>query len=245
MCELDAPGRIDELRALIGRKKFLKQFYEEVYKKYAQSLRSCPPDGIVLELGSGASSVKEYIPEVITSDTIPYSGVDLVVDATQMPFADQSLRAIFMMNVFHHIPDATLFLREASRCLKKGGRIFILDQHVSPLSKLIFKYAHHEPFDSKASEWRFASKGPLSGANGALAWIVFHRDFETFTSEFPDLKLLKYTPHSPLRYWISGGLKSWSLAPGFLFRLLTLLDRAVAKISSETCSFVDIEIVKI
>ncbi|MGK5086075.1 class I SAM-dependent methyltransferase [Bdellovibrionota bacterium FG-2] len=246
MCaqDLDDPNRVDELRRLIETKGFLKRFYAEVYAKYAQCLRNCPSEGLVLELGSGASFVKKLIPETITSDTIAYAGIDQIVDATQMPFADQSLRAIFMMNVFHHIPDAASFLAEASRCLKKGGRIFILDQHVSPLSKLVFQNAHHEPFDPTASDWKFASSGPLSGANGALAWIVFRRDYKIFESKYPDFKLLQYSPHTPSRYWISGGLKSWALAPGFLFHPFTLFDRGLAKISSKFCSFVDIEIVK-
>ena len=180
----------------------------------------------------------------MTSDTIPYEGVDRVVDATMMPFADESLRAICMTNVFHHIPDVEAFLREATRCLIPGGRVLIVDQHPGWISTPIYKNIHHEPFRMNAVDWRFDSTGPLSGANGALAWIVFRRDRKRFEASFPELELTQYRPHSPLRYWLSGGLKPWSLLPQWAFGVATKLDRALIAIAPETGSFVDVELLK-
>ncbi len=67
----------------------------------------------------------------------------------------------------------------------------------------ILRYAHHEPSDPGAREWRFKTTGPLSGANGALTWIVFRRDRERFERQFPELGLERYEPHTPLRYRLS------------------------------------------
>ena len=72
------------------------------------------------------------------------------------------------------------------------------------------------------------------------AWIVFERDVERFRREFPGLELLAFRPHTPLRYWLAGGLKKWSLLPGWAFGLATLLDRGLAGISRQFCSFVDV-----
>ena len=245
MADIDDPSRIVEIRTLIRNKGFLRRFYEEVYGKYADVLTRAPREGIAVELGSGGGFVKDIIPDMITSDTIPYDGVDRVVDATQMPFADGELRAIFLMNVFHHIPDASAFLREAERCLKPGGRVFLFDQYPGWISTPILKHAHHEPFVPDASEWRFASSGPLSGANGALAWIVFHRDREKFRAEFPGLRLERFEPGTPLRYWVSGGLKKWSLLPGWAFGAASMLDRGLTAITPRLASFVDIELVRL
>jgi SAM-dependent methyltransferase len=239
--DLDDPSRIDEVRTLIQRKAALRHYYLEVYEKYAACLRRCPSEGIALELGSGAGFIKSEIPDVMTSDVLPYAGIDRVVDATRMPFEDQSLRAILMMNVFHHIPDAEAFLREASRCLKPGARIYMLDQHVNWFSRFVYRHAHHEPFDPDAKEWRFESTGPLSGANGALATIVFERDRDRFERLHPELRLEVFRPHTPLRYWLAGGLKRWSLLPGWGFSAATFLEQ---KLSPGFGCFVDIEIVK-
>lgn len=244
MADLDDPSRVDELRALIRKKKFLSHFYEEVYHEYEKVLARAPQGGLAVELGSGAGFVKDVIPKMLTSDTLPYSGVDQVIDATKMPFADESVSAICMLNVFHHIPDVAAFFKEAERCLKPGGRIFMRDQHVGWLSKIILKNVHHEPFDPSAKKWTFASSGPLSGANGALAWIVFQRDRKLFDQQFPKLNMVSYKPHSPFRYWVSGGLKSWSMLPGFAFGPFTVFESMLVRLHSGWSSFVDIEIQK-
>lgn len=243
---LDDPSRINQLRSLIKHKPSLYRFYAEVYQAYQDCLtRSCQ-DGIALELGSGASFAKEFIPELVTSDLIGYPGVDRVEDATHLSFATNSLKAIFMMNVLHHIPDCEKFFNEAVRCLKPGGRIFIFDQYLSAMSWFIFRFLHHEPLNLHQTDWRFNSSGPLSDANGAMANIIFERDRAKFDQLYQNqLKVVNYQPHSPLRYWLTGGLKSWSLLPIKFFPLATQVDRWLAKPSKLFCSFVNIEIVRL
>lgn len=244
MAELDDPRRFDHLRDVIARKPGLRAYYRAVYARFSDCLRRCPPGGLALELGSGGGFTKDVLPEVTTSDVIPYSGVDRVVDATKMDFPDASLRFIGMLDVLHHIPDAEAFFREADRCLSVGGRILIVDQYPGWISGFVFRHLHHEPFDPAAADWKFASSGPLSGANGALAWIVFERDRALFEKRFPNLKVVRYAPNAPLFYWLSGGLKSWSLLPGFLIPVAAALDALLLKISTRLASFVDIEIEK-
>ena len=242
--KLDDPERIVEVKMLIARKRFLREFYSEAYGKYVECLGRCPQNGKALELGSGGGFAKKIIPDLVTSDTLAYEGVDQLIDARKLPFNDGSLRAILMLNVFHHIPDVEVFLGEAERCLTSGGRMLIIDHHPGWLSHWIYKYAHHEPYEPEAVNWRFESRGPLSDANGALAWIVFRRDHKRFQALFPHLQLERYQPHTPFRYWFSGGLKSWSLLPGWSFPLLTWVDCALTRIAPQFGSFVDIEIVR-
>lgn len=241
---LDSPERVENLRDTIHRKPVLKKFYEDVYARYAQCIANTPEGGLVVELGSGGGFAKSVISKIITTDILPYEGIDQVVDAMKMPFASGSLRALCLLNVFHHIPNVEAFLFEAERCLIPGGRILIVDQHYGWISGLILKHAHHEPFHPKASQWAFDTSGPLSGANGALAWIVFERDKNKLVTRFPNLEVEKYTPHTPLTYWLAGGLKSWSLIPNFAYRAATWLDRILLRVSPQFGSFVDIEIVK-
>jgi SAM-dependent methyltransferase len=241
---LNDPARIDEIRRLIDRKRSLRRFYGELYRRFGECLKECPTEGIALELGSGGGFIKEVLPQVVTSDVIPYPGVDHTLDATRMDLDDESLRAIFMINVFHHIPDVEAFFREAIRCLKPGGRILLVDQHPGWISAPILKYVHHEPYDAHTSAWAFDSTGPLSDANGALAWIVFRRDQELFQKRCPQLRMLRYQPHSPLRYWLSGGLKSWNLLPDWAFNAATGLDSLLVRMVADLGSFTDIELVK-
>lgn len=241
---LDDPTRVTDLRRLIRRKAALRMFYSEVYARYAAVVARCPKEGLVVELGSGGGFSKEIIPGIITSDTIAYDGIDRVIDATKMPFANGSVRTLVMMNVFHHIPDVAAFLKEAARVLIPGGRVFMLDQHPGWISKPLFKWVHHEGFDDRVADWKFQSSGPLSGANGALAWIVFQRDRVQFERQFPELHVFRYEPHTPLRYWLSGGLKTWSLLPSWAVPFATKLDAFLMRLTPQFGSFVDIEIEK-
>ncbi len=241
---LDSIDRIHELRLTTKNKPSLRLYYLEIYKKYEECLKKCPSEGKILELGSGGSFIKEVIPEAITSDVLAYEGIDQVIDATKMPFPDQSLRVIFMSNVFHHIPDVEAFFNEATRCLVPGGRVFIVDPYAGCLSSLIYRYLHHEPFEPNAKEWKFQSKGPLSDANGALSYIVFQRDYARFQMQWTDLKMIRFEPHTPLRYWWMGGLKKWSLLPSWAFGFASTIDHLLIKISPNFASFVDIELIK-
>jgi len=194
-----------ELRKqIIASKPFLKAIYNEWYGMLAGGLPE--GEGEVLELGSGAGYCETFIPGLITSEVFPCAQVKLVADAQCMPFADGSLRAIVMTDVMHHMPDVDRFFAEASRCLRKGGKILMIEPWVSSWSRLVYTRLHHEPFLPEAEEWAFASTGPLSGANSALPWIVFVRDRRKFESRFPELEIGGIRPFLPFRYLLSGGV---------------------------------------
>ena len=242
---LDEPSRIDTIRRTVKRKRSLRRFYAKAYEKYAECLARCPDKGVALELGSGGGFAREILPQVVMSDIIRYPGMDLVFDATRFPFPDNSVRFVGIMNVFHHLPDVAAFLAELERCLVPGGRVWMLDQHPGWISTPILKYLHHESFRPQAETWHFDSEGPLSGANGALPWIVFQRERARFEKEFPKLELAAYSPHTPLSYWLSGGIKGRDLIPGFLAGLAAGVDSLLTRISAKRFgSFVDVELVK-
>lgn len=241
---LDTPTTEEQIRDILRTKQSIKHLYYEIYQEYKNCIQRGVPDGLIIECGAGVGFAKEIIPNLTTSDILDYSNVDMIMDATNLPFPDISVSIILMNNVFHHIPDVARFLAEAQRCLKQGGRIMIADQYPGLFAKYIYKYFHFEPFDEGVTEWKYASQNPLLDANGALAWIVFVRDYKKFQERFPQLQLEHFTPHTPLRYWLSGGLKKWSLLPAKLFQFATWVDRSLIKLSPKLGSFVFIEIVK-
>ena len=243
MIEIDDPRRYQELHDRIRHKFALHELYREIYGRFAACVDRCPPAGRVLELGSGAGFARETIPDLIASDILPYPALDVVLDGRHLPFRSATLRAIVMFNVFHHVPDVGALLAECERTLRPGGRILIVDQHPGIVAAPLLRYVHHAPYAPGAG-WTFESSGPLSGANGALCWIVFRRDREQFRRRFPGLSLERYEPHTPLRYWAAGGMKPWTLLPPPLFRAATALDRALASAWPDTGSFVDVELVR-
>ena len=208
---------------IIREKEFLRRIYEEWYETIRASLP--PGEGAVLEIGSGGGFLKEYVPGLVTSDVFECPGVDMVVDAAALPFADGSLRAVVMTNVLHHIPAPRRFFREASRCVRAGGRVVMIEPWVTPWSRVVHRKLHHEPFEPEAADWGFPRTGPLSGANGALPWILFERDRAQFRREFPEWRVARVRPMMPFRYIASGGVGTRDLMPGWTYGLWRGLER--------------------
>lgn len=222
---LDDPRTTELRRAIIREKPFLEAIYGEWYDAIARKL----PAGRILELGSGAGFLEEHVPQAITSEVFLVSGVDLVLDGRALPFRERTLAALVLVDVLHHIPHPRAFFAEAIRVLRPGGRVIMLEPWLTPWSRLIYTHLHHEPFRPDAETWEFPSTGPLSGANGALPWILFHRDHETFRREFPTLRVISIEPTMPFRYLLSGGVSLRALAPAWSFTLFRALDRLLAR----------------
>lgn len=240
MISLEDPQRAGELKALIGRKKALRNWYRAIYSRWVTALRDIPPEGVVAEIGSGGGGFsRDFIPELVATDTLPYEGLDALVDAGNLPWSTGSVRALFLLNVLHHLSDAPRFLSEAQRVLKPGGLLLITDQHVGYISRFVLRW-HDEPYDPKAQSWEAAAKHALSGANGALAWIIFQRDRSRFERQFPGFRFIAYEPFSPLQYWLSGGLKSWSLLPACLLGVVQSFESALLRLSPQFGSFAHI-----
>lgn len=223
--DLDDPATTQLRRQIIASKPFLRAIYDEWYTLLASALPSGP--GEVLELGAGAGYCAQFIPGLITSDIFPYPGVRMVLNAAQLPLASNSLRAILMTNVFHHLPQVRGFFVEAARCLKPGGKILMIEPWVTPWSRFVYSRLHHEPFQPDVMEWTFPASGPLSSANVALPWIIFERDRAKFAAEFPQYSIEQVRPFLPFRYLVSGGVGLRSLMPGFTHGAWASLERAL------------------
>jgi SAM-dependent methyltransferase len=200
---------------ILARKPFLKKLYVDFYSELKAAIPQAD-ERVIIELGSGGGFIKEVIKNVLTSDVLNLPNVDKVFSATDMPCEDSSVDAFCMFDVLHHISEPRRFFSEADRCLRPGGRIIMIEPANTLWARFVHKNFHHERFDPKGG-WEFKKTGPLSGANGALPWIIFVRDRLTFEREYPRLKIVRLHNHTPLRYMLSGGFTTRQLAPGFLY----------------------------
>lgn len=241
--DLDDPATTLLHARIVREKPFLRKLYVDFYEQLISAV-SNPQQKVLVELGSGGGFIKEVIGNVITSDIIELPNVDKVFSAVNMPFANGSVDAFFMIDVLHHIADSRAFFREAARCLNSGGRIVMIEPANTPWSGFIYKNFHHESFDT-AGKWGLDKAGPLSQANGAIPWIIFSRDRKIFEKEFPSLRINLVRNHTPLRYLLSGGLTLRQLVPSFTYPLVRAVEYALTPVNDLLGMFATIELEKI
>jgi SAM-dependent methyltransferase len=243
---IDHPDLVLIRRNTLQKKIFLKKIYEEWYSLIIERLPES--DKPILEIGSGAGFFKEFAKgkKIITSEILKTTGVDLVFDACKgIPLRDNSLSAIVMTDVLHHLPDSKIFFNESNRLLGRGGKIIMIEPWVTIWSRLVFKNLHEEPFIENTRRWEFLTTGPLSGANIALPWIIFERDYDIFKKEFIDLEVKYKKLLMPFSYLFSGGFSKLTFSPGFFYKTLRKIENILNFFSPEFAMFVLLDVTKI
>jgi SAM-dependent methyltransferase len=217
---------------LISERPLLKHCYEHWYNQLLQDYQTVKnPSGIALELGSGGSQLKRFIPVLTTSDIVE-GFADKVIDARELPFENEAVDAFFLTHALHHIPNVRKFFEEASRCLKSNGVISMIEVANTPFAKFFFSNFHPEPFLPKLPSWDFTQSDAMLDANQALSWIVFVRDKKQFESEFPHLKI-EITSYLPwLSYLVSGGVTKRNLIPKFMTKPILILEALLMPLRS-------------
>ena len=170
-----------------------------------------------VEIGAGVSFFKKKYPEIISTDIKKAENLDMVVDAQNMPFEQNSVRAIYGINCFHHFPNPDLFFNELDRVLVKGCGCILIDPYYGTIAKRFYKKIFDtETFDMTQKEWVNESLGFMNGANQALSYIVFIRDKKKFEERYPNLEIIVQKPlNNYMRYVLSGGLNFRQILPSF------------------------------
>jgi Methyltransferase domain len=166
--------------------------------------KSFPPEATLLNIGAGET---EIAPNVINLDIAPFSNVDVVAVAEQLPLANRSFEGVMLIAVLEHVRDADRTLKEVRRVLAPGGRVlidvpFIQGYHAAPRDNRRYT---EQGLRAELERYGFdiEASGVAVGPASAMAWI---------TSEFLAL-LLSFRSASAYRLlrlatsWLSWPLK--------------------------------------
>lgn len=222
-------------RARLGANKNLLFWYRELYRDQFRDLPNASALSI-LEVGSGTSPLKQFLPNIITSDVLDLDYLDLVFDCHEIDkldaIKDNSIDVITLTNVLHHLKTPIAFLNRAASKLKSGGKVIATEPFFSVLSTPVFKYLHHEAVDFRISEPELENvQGPLASANIALPWLIFFRQREWLQrlNENFDVATLSTRPFSALSYMATGGISRRFPIPHFVYRWLFLVDLTMSR----------------
>ena len=147
-----------------------------------------------------------------------------VIQAPLLPLLDNTVKALILNKVFHHIPNVSTFLAECERVLAPGGQLLIIDPSHTPLARFLLKHFHTEPYDDKIDNWDFISNNKATDANQANTWNIFFRDQKKFTINYPSLHLTKTQFLPWISYILTGGVSGKNLIPNCATKLILGLD---------------------
>ena len=227
--DVDGENRLSVHSKAFSRKPLLR----DVFKEFHQIFRKLDEKyltgrGAVVELGAGVAPVRDSYPEVLASDIVHGRHLDLVFDAETLPLQNNSIRAFYGQNCFHHFPHPDDFFVEADRALCPGGGAILLEPYYGPLAEFLYKRLFaSEGFDPDYPSWETPAQGPMNGANQALSYIVFVRDRKIFEEKFPSLQVVhQELCRNHLKYLVSGGLNFRQLLPYAMGPVIDFLQAA-------------------
>ena len=225
--DVDGAGRLQLHQKMLEKKRMLRDVFTEfhhLFKTLDQLYFS--GEGAKIELGAGVSPMRDSYPDVLATDIVPAPHLDMVLNAESMDLADNSVRAIYGQNCFHHFPHPDAFFSELERVLIPGGGGILLDPYYGLCASMLFKrLSPTEGFDKSASSWETPVAGSMNGANQALSYIVFVRDRKDFERKHPLLEIVhEQRVGNYLKYVISGGLNFRQLLPDSMTGIVSFIE---------------------
>ncbi|HEY4990212.1 MAG TPA: methyltransferase domain-containing protein [Opitutaceae bacterium] len=213
------------------RKPQLRAVYRGFHELIASRLdRSVP--GLIVELGSGMGSIKEVIPDCVTTDLFPNPWLDRQENAYRLSFAAGSVSNLILFDVWHHLRYPATALAEFRRVVAPGGRVIVFDPAISLTGKIIYGLFHHEPVAMNLPVTWDAPAGFDPGdadyfaAQGA-ATRIFWRAEEP--ARLAGWELAEATPLPSFEYFATGGFSGPQLGGARVFRGWKGVDRLLAR----------------
>lgn len=207
-------SRLVEHRRIWESKDVLRLIYSNYYERI---LEFCP-QGPLLDVGGGSAHLKEFRPDAISLDILPFPGIDVVADAHELPFEDGYFSSIIMLDVLHHLDRPILFLKEAARTLRPGGRLVMVEPGITPFSWWFYHFFHQEPVDLSQDPFlmteKSSAKDPFD-SNQAIPTLLFGRKhgLQRLRQTNPEFTVINVNWLSLFVYPLSGGFKNWCLIP--------------------------------
>jgi SAM-dependent methyltransferase len=208
-------------------KPVLERLYGYFHEILAQQAPHIP-NGQVVELGSGAADITAAVPGCIRTDIFPNPWIDRVENAYDLSFPDESVSALILFDVFHHLRYPGTALREFHRVLLPAGRVIIFEPCVSLFGLFVYGAVHDEPLALKQriqweapESWSSADLDYYT-AQGNATRIFLRREIgvEDFGWSVLATKRL-----SAISYVASGGYSGPQLYPDKALPLMRFVDK--------------------
>ena len=227
---------------LSARKYFFsrknKNLYYLLKDRYSWMNNFIEESDSILELGSGASLLKEFInsKNLKTSDFTNYDFLDYKnVDATKTNFENNQFDKVVSSNLIHHIAFPLKHFKEVSRILKPNGHYIIQEGNCSLLCQFFIILMRHEGYNFDSNPLNenepCNDKDDLWSANAATPNLIF-KNFDRFNEKLNnEFKIIKHSYSEIFCYLNSGGViaKTKHIPMNeFFFKTLSKVDKLLS-----------------
>jgi SAM-dependent methyltransferase len=192
----------------------------------------------VLEVGCGIGITKLFLKKghITLSDIEDNPWLDRREDAVSLTYKDNSLDVIIANNMIHHLCQPIKFFGEASRVLKKGGRVLIQDVNCSWCMCGLLRMMRIEDFDFSVDAFdvhRHCTHARNNwDGNAAIANVLFD-DVVRFEDCVPAFRVVEKENSECFVYMCSGGINGKTLRirlPCFVLKMLDGIDECLVSL---------------
>jgi SAM-dependent methyltransferase len=227
---------------LSARKYFFsrknKNLYYLLKNRYSWMNNFINGSDTILELGSGASLLKEFIvsKNLKTSDFTNYDFLDYKnVDATKTNFKDGQFDKVISSNLIHHLAFPLKHFKEVLRILKPNGYYIIQEGNCSLLCQFFIILMKHEGYNFETNPLNedepCNDKNDLWSANAATPNLIF-KNFDNFNKTLNnEFKIIKHSYNEIFCYLNSGGViakTKYIPMNEFFFNLILMVDKLLS-----------------
>jgi SAM-dependent methyltransferase len=225
-------------REVWENKETIRLLYGDFHRRLIESCL----EGPILDIGGGTAHVKQFRTDIVSTDILRFPGIDVVADAHQLPFPDKLFGGVVMLDVLHHLERPIEFLEEASRVLKPGGRLAMIEPAMTSVARIFYHHFHEEPVDMAADPFAPVTINPDRDpfdANQAIPTLLFATPAARRRVEqaIPSLRVRNVGWLSLFAYPLSGGFQKWSLMPAALVRPMLAFEDMVPKLVRRQIAF--------
>lgn len=164
---------------LMLTKKVLAEKLEAFYQAAATDKKT-------LDIGSRKGRHSAYFSNIVTIDIDPKADPDIVADAHELPFADESFEVVLCREVLEHVKEPTVVLKEIKRVLKPGGTLYLSTRFLFPLHEIpndhwrFTKYCLEELFSSFNGVTIKEETKPMLAVACLLQRLAWQTEFKHF-----------------------------------------------------------------
>lgn len=206
-------------------------------KRYEWMKEYCKNKEFIVEIGSGAGLIKEFIPnaKIECTDVEKHPWLDKQVDALDPPYPDKSIDVLIVNEVIHHLESPIKFFKQAYRILKKDGYLLINDVHTSLIMRFLLRSLSHEGYSYDINIFDENEKTCIGTdpwtANNAVTEILM-KDKKLF-QEKTNFTVLQYHKVEFLIFLVSGGVVTKTPTiqlPEIILRIIHRIDQCLIRI---------------